>query len=140
MEEYAYFARRVLDDVSDWMLGRDPALTRPGSSIPFYRAPLRRSEGMTSIGLRIPPTAFAGRHGRDPQVTLVTEDFRVRGGGVNLPRSHIGFTPGSVKRSDPHTRFTVFGVRNVVARGVYRGMVWTQRDERFVAAIELEVL
>ena len=141
MEEYAYFMRRVLDDVGDWMLGHDPNITRPGSAVPFYPARLRRTEGTTSIPLRVLPTAFAGRRGRDPSVVLDTDDFRIRGGGTNLARSHITFTPEKVPRSDPHALLRIFGVRNVVSRGeVYRGVVWTKDDQRFVAAIEVEVV
>src|SRR5262245_9252584 len=71
MEEQAYFWRRVLDDVGDWMAGREPGGMRGGAAVPLYRALLRRSEGTTSIAMRIPTMAFEGKRGRDPSVTLV---------------------------------------------------------------------
>lgn len=141
MEEYAYFMQRVLDDAGDWMLGRDPSLGKADSVIPFYRTQLRRSEGTTSISMRIPPMAFEGLDGRDPQVVLtIPQDFRARGGGVNLPRSHFRFVPANVKRSEPRTQLKIFDVRNVVGRGnVYHGTVMTRGQQRFVGVVEVEV-
>jgi hypothetical protein len=142
MEEYAYFWRRVLDDVGDLIGTQGPSPIGGGEAVPLYQAQMRRSEGTTSIPIRVPATVFPppARRGQEPTVTLVTDDFRVQGGGVNLPGSHVTFVPSRVKKSEGQAQVKIHGVRDVVARGaVYRGIVWTKGEVRLVAAIEVLV-